>query len=180
MLKSKHVFSTVKTESNHDTALTLACAGGHEELVSVLIARGASIEHRDKKGKLPKCCYISVFLSGVAVDSEPVRHPVTLHTLDWWKREFLCFPGFIIWGQPWDGSVFVAMGDSDHSWRTKLASLWGQAFRFPSPLHSSLPPPTSQIVCHFGGTSLPDVLVMISIASSYDPSVLKRLYKSSF
>lgn len=45
-------FPTVKTESNHDTALTLACAGGHEELVSVLIARGANIEHRDKKGKL--------------------------------------------------------------------------------------------------------------------------------
>lgn len=39
-----------QTESNHDTALTLACAGGHEELVSVLIARGANIEHRDKKG----------------------------------------------------------------------------------------------------------------------------------
>lgn len=42
----------MQTESNHDTALTLACAGGHEELVSVLIARGANIEHRDKKGKL--------------------------------------------------------------------------------------------------------------------------------
>ncbi|KYO39175.1 hypothetical protein Y1Q_0004820 [Alligator mississippiensis] len=41
------------TESNHDTALTLACAGGHEELVSVLIARGANIEHRDKKGFTP-------------------------------------------------------------------------------------------------------------------------------
>uniref|UniRef100_A0A8C5EZ62 Ankyrin repeat and KH domain containing 1 n=1 Tax=Gopherus evgoodei TaxID=1825980 RepID=A0A8C5EZ62_9SAUR len=44
---------TMKTESNHDTALTLACAGGHEELVSVLIARGANIEHRDKKGFTP-------------------------------------------------------------------------------------------------------------------------------
>uniref|UniRef100_A0A8C3LHC2 K Homology domain-containing protein n=1 Tax=Chrysolophus pictus TaxID=9089 RepID=A0A8C3LHC2_CHRPC len=43
----------VGTESNHDTALTLACAGGHEELVSVLIARGANIEHRDKKGFTP-------------------------------------------------------------------------------------------------------------------------------
>ncbi|XP_048399026.1 ankyrin repeat and KH domain-containing protein 1 isoform X10 [Stegostoma tigrinum] len=42
-----------QTESNHDTALTLACAGGHEELVSVLIARGANIEHRDKKGFTP-------------------------------------------------------------------------------------------------------------------------------
>uniref|UniRef100_A0A669C6H0 Ankyrin repeat and KH domain containing 1 n=1 Tax=Oreochromis niloticus TaxID=8128 RepID=A0A669C6H0_ORENI len=41
------------TESNHDTALTLACAGGHEELVSVLISRGANIEHRDKKGFTP-------------------------------------------------------------------------------------------------------------------------------
>uniref|UniRef100_A0A8C8ISB0 K Homology domain-containing protein n=1 Tax=Oncorhynchus tshawytscha TaxID=74940 RepID=A0A8C8ISB0_ONCTS len=41
------------TESNHDTALTLACAGGHEELVSVLVARGANIEHRDKKGFTP-------------------------------------------------------------------------------------------------------------------------------
>nr|XP_044988824.1 ankyrin repeat and KH domain-containing protein 1 isoform X8 [Jaculus jaculus] len=41
------------TESNHDTALTLACAGGHEELVSVLIAREAKIEHRDKKGFTP-------------------------------------------------------------------------------------------------------------------------------
>uniref|UniRef100_A0A7M4E2E4 Ankyrin repeat and KH domain containing 1 n=1 Tax=Crocodylus porosus TaxID=8502 RepID=A0A7M4E2E4_CROPO len=44
---------TIQTESNHDTALTLACAGGHEELVSVLIARGANIEHRDKKGFTP-------------------------------------------------------------------------------------------------------------------------------
>ncbi|XP_012691221.2 ankyrin repeat and KH domain-containing protein 1 isoform X2 [Clupea harengus] len=41
------------TESNHDTALTLACAGGHEELVSVLITHGANIEHRDKKGFTP-------------------------------------------------------------------------------------------------------------------------------
>ncbi|KAJ7997313.1 hypothetical protein DPEC_G00227670 [Dallia pectoralis] len=41
------------TESNHDTALTLACAGGHEELVSVLIARRANVEHRDKKGFTP-------------------------------------------------------------------------------------------------------------------------------
>ncbi|XP_031799970.1 ankyrin repeat domain-containing protein 17 isoform X6 [Sarcophilus harrisii] len=38
-----------QTESNHDTALTLACAGGHEELVQTLLERGASIEHRDKK-----------------------------------------------------------------------------------------------------------------------------------
>ena len=39
-----------QTESNHDTALTLACAGGHSELVSLLLAKGADIEHRDKKG----------------------------------------------------------------------------------------------------------------------------------
>ena len=32
-----------ETESNHDTALTLACAGGHEELVQLLIKRGAAI-----------------------------------------------------------------------------------------------------------------------------------------
>ncbi|XP_023564365.1 ankyrin repeat domain-containing protein 17 isoform X4 [Octodon degus] len=42
-----------QTESNHDTALTLACAGGHEELVQTLLERGASIEHRDKKGFTP-------------------------------------------------------------------------------------------------------------------------------
>ncbi|XP_015790056.1 ankyrin repeat and KH domain-containing protein 1 isoform X2 [Tetranychus urticae] len=42
-----------QTDSNHDTALTLACAGGHEELVELLIKRGANIEHRDKKGFTP-------------------------------------------------------------------------------------------------------------------------------
>nr|XP_018668743.1 ankyrin repeat domain-containing protein 17 isoform X3 [Ciona intestinalis] len=41
------------TESNHDTPLTLACAGGHEDLVQLLIERGANIEHRDKKGFTP-------------------------------------------------------------------------------------------------------------------------------
>lgn len=45
-----------QTESNHDTALTLACAGGHEELVQTLLERGASIEHRDKKGS-PYFCW---------------------------------------------------------------------------------------------------------------------------
>uniref|UniRef100_A0A8B9Q581 Ankyrin repeat domain-containing protein 17 n=1 Tax=Apteryx owenii TaxID=8824 RepID=A0A8B9Q581_APTOW len=43
-----------QTESNHDTALTLACAGGHEELVQTLLERGANIEHRDKKGRSPR------------------------------------------------------------------------------------------------------------------------------
>lgn len=32
-----------ETDSNHDTALTLACAGGHEELVELLLQRGANI-----------------------------------------------------------------------------------------------------------------------------------------
>lgn len=45
----------LQTESNHDTALTLACAGGHEELVQTLLERGASIEHRDKKGMANFC-----------------------------------------------------------------------------------------------------------------------------
>jgi len=42
-----------ETDSNHDTALTLACAGGHEELVTLLLSRGADNEHRDKKGFTP-------------------------------------------------------------------------------------------------------------------------------
>ncbi|CAD5123429.1 DgyrCDS11779 [Dimorphilus gyrociliatus] len=42
-----------QTESNHDTALTLACAGGHSELVKLLLQRGANIEHKDKKGFTP-------------------------------------------------------------------------------------------------------------------------------
>ncbi len=42
-----------QTEANHDTALTLACAGGHTELVTLLLSRGANIEHRDKKGFTP-------------------------------------------------------------------------------------------------------------------------------
>lgn len=42
-----------QTESNHDTALTLACVGGHEELTLLLLQRGANIEHRDKKGFTP-------------------------------------------------------------------------------------------------------------------------------
>ena len=37
-----------ETDSNHDTALTLACAGGHEELVTLLINRGANIGKQKK------------------------------------------------------------------------------------------------------------------------------------
>lgn len=35
-----------QTDSNHDTALTLACAGGHEDLVQLLLARDADIGKR--------------------------------------------------------------------------------------------------------------------------------------
>ena len=52
-LASNNVDLDSETDSNHDTALTLACAGGHEELVNLLISRGANIEHRDKKGFTP-------------------------------------------------------------------------------------------------------------------------------
>ena len=51
-----------QTESNHDTALTLACAGGHAELVSLLLSRGADIEHRDKKGiEIQILVYMHIF-----------------------------------------------------------------------------------------------------------------------
>jgi ankyrin repeat domain-containing protein 17 len=37
-----------ETDSNHDTALTLGCAGGHEDLVELLISRGADIGKESK------------------------------------------------------------------------------------------------------------------------------------
>lgn len=43
----------VQTEVSHDSALSLACVGGHCELVSLLLSRGAKIEIRDKKGLTP-------------------------------------------------------------------------------------------------------------------------------
>merc|ERR1739838_1085719 len=52
-LPSTLVDVDIETDSNHDTALTLACAGGHEELVQLLLNRRANIEHRDKKGFTP-------------------------------------------------------------------------------------------------------------------------------
>ncbi|OON13885.1 KH domain protein [Opisthorchis viverrini] len=40
-------------ESSMETALTLACHGGHVELVRLLLERGADREHRDKKSYTP-------------------------------------------------------------------------------------------------------------------------------
>ena len=50
-----------QTESNHDTALTLACAGGHAELVTYLLSKSADIEHRDKKGMDTFLCHHQLF-----------------------------------------------------------------------------------------------------------------------
>lgn len=47
-----------QTESNHDTALTLACAGGHVDLVNLLLQRGAHLEHKDKKVNTLHTVYI--------------------------------------------------------------------------------------------------------------------------
>lgn len=41
-----------QTESNHDTALTIACAGGYDDVVQMLLEKSAAIEHRDKKGNV--------------------------------------------------------------------------------------------------------------------------------
>ncbi|KPM02538.1 Ankyrin repeat and KH domain-containing protein [Sarcoptes scabiei] len=41
------------TESNHDTALLLACSNGHDDAVKCLINKGADIEHKNKKGLTP-------------------------------------------------------------------------------------------------------------------------------
>ncbi|CAI4227277.1 unnamed protein product [Auanema sp. JU1783] len=50
----KTIFNVDKTtESNNDTPLTLACSNGHKDMVNILVARGANIEHRDKKGFTP-------------------------------------------------------------------------------------------------------------------------------
>jgi len=42
-----------QTEKNRDTALTIACEGGHEDLVKLLLVRGAHIEHHNKLGFTP-------------------------------------------------------------------------------------------------------------------------------
>lgn len=46
-------FVDMQTDTNHDTALTLACVGGHASPVELLIKRGADVEHKDKKGFTP-------------------------------------------------------------------------------------------------------------------------------
>ena len=51
-----------ETDSNHDTALTLACAGGHAQLVRILLSHHAHIEHRDKKGQLLAPCICCLFI----------------------------------------------------------------------------------------------------------------------
>ena len=40
------------SETSHDTALSLAAAEGHVELVKYLLSRGAETAHRNKKGKM--------------------------------------------------------------------------------------------------------------------------------
>lgn len=52
-ISSNNCLSDLQSDSSHDTALTLACVGGHTTLANLLIQRGADIEHRDKKGFTP-------------------------------------------------------------------------------------------------------------------------------
>ena len=61
-----------QTESNHDTALTLAAQGGHDELVQVLLAHGSDREHRDKKGVwvwVYVCMHIRTYMCTHVYDS---------------------------------------------------------------------------------------------------------------
>ena len=44
------------SEKGRDTALTLACASGRFEVVRLLIARGANVEHRNANDYTPLCC----------------------------------------------------------------------------------------------------------------------------
>lgn len=46
----------VVSEKGRDTALTLACASGRLEVVRLLIARGAQVEHRNANDYTPLCC----------------------------------------------------------------------------------------------------------------------------
>ena len=54
-----------QTDSNSDTALTLASAGGHDELVTLLLVKGADIEHRDKKGTVNNYFVLKYFQGSV-------------------------------------------------------------------------------------------------------------------
>ncbi|KAI6219308.1 NFU1 iron-sulfur cluster scaffold-like protein, mitochondrial [Aphelenchoides fujianensis] len=72
----------VQTDQNNDTALTVACVGGHASLVSLLIQRGANVEHRDKKGFTPlilaatgghvDCCKLLIE-AGCVIDAQSER-----------------------------------------------------------------------------------------------------------
>jgi ankyrin repeat domain-containing protein 17 len=72
----------MQTEGNNDTALTVACVGGHAPLVGLLIQRGANVEHRDKKGFTPlilsatgghvECCKL-LLEAGCQVDAVSER-----------------------------------------------------------------------------------------------------------
>lgn len=46
----EYFFDVNCCSENNDTALTLAAAGGHLDLVILLLKRGANLEHKDKKG----------------------------------------------------------------------------------------------------------------------------------
>ncbi|KAL9694987.1 hypothetical protein quinque_014272 [Culex quinquefasciatus] len=52
VVQERQIDVVSETDSDHDTA-GLAYAGGHEELVELLISRGTNIEHKDKKGFTP-------------------------------------------------------------------------------------------------------------------------------
>ncbi|KAF0988668.1 hypothetical protein HZS_1980, partial [Henneguya salminicola] len=47
------VYINMFNETNRETALTIGCLSGHEEIVKLLINKGANIEHRDKRGYTP-------------------------------------------------------------------------------------------------------------------------------
>ena len=60
-----HIDLDAATESNNDTALTMAVTGGHEDLVKLLIEKGAHIEHRDKKGMLILISFVRLKVYGI-------------------------------------------------------------------------------------------------------------------
>ena len=48
-----HFSPPFQIETNRNTALTLACFQGHQEVVSLLVERQANMEHRAKTGLTP-------------------------------------------------------------------------------------------------------------------------------